>query len=89
MVGYTQLRDFRESLAKGNRFLLVDILNGNNQTYTSFGYEPFNYNNKLSSNIVQISDIFTSYKGSHEINIGTQNYINSLGMVSHLITKGF
>lgn len=74
-VGYTQLRDFRESLAKGNPFPLVDILNGNNQTYTSFGYEPFTYNNKLSSNIVQISDIFTFYKGSHEINIGTQNYI--------------
>ena len=74
-VGYTELRDFREPLAKSNPFPLVDILNGSGQTYTSFGYEPFTYNNKLSSNIFQISDIFTVYKGSHEITVGTQNYI--------------
>ena len=74
-VGYTELRDFREPLAKGTPFPLVDILNGNNQTYTSFGYEPFTFNNKLSSDIIQISDIFTLYKGSHEITLGTQNFI--------------
>ncbi len=74
-VGYTELRDFREPLAKGTPFPLVDIMNGNNQTYTSFGYEPFTFNNKLSSDIIQISDIFTVYKGSHEITLGTQNYI--------------
>ncbi len=74
-VGYSELRDFREPLAKGTPFPLVDIMNGNNQTYTSFGYEPFTYNNKLNSDIIQISDIFTLYKGSHEITLGTQNYI--------------
>ena len=73
-IGYTELRDFREPIAKGNPFPLVDIMNGNNQTYTSFGYEPFTFNNKLSSDIFQISDIFTLYKGSHEITLGTQNY---------------
>lgn len=74
-VGYTELRDYREPLATGTAFPLVDIMNGNNQTYTSFGYEPFTYNNKLNSDIFQISDIFTLYKGSHEITLGTQNYI--------------
>ena len=75
-IGYTALRDFRESLSS-KEFPLVDIMNGNNQTYTSFGYEPFTFNNKLSSDIIQISDIFTFYKGSHEITLGTQNYFKS------------
>ncbi|QEC67756.1 TonB-dependent receptor [Panacibacter ginsenosidivorans] len=71
--GYTALRDFRASLAGGD-FPLVDIMNGQGQTYTSFGYEPFTYNNLLNTDIYQLSDIFTMYKGSHEITIGTQNY---------------
>ena len=72
-LGYTALRDFRTSLAGAN-FPLVDIMNGQGQTYTSFGYEPFTYNNVLNSDIYQLSDIFTFYKGSHEITAGTQNY---------------
>jgi outer membrane receptor for ferrienterochelin and colicin len=72
-VGYSALRDFRASLA-GSDFPLVDILNGQGQTYTSFGYEPFTYNNLLNTNIFQISDIFTYYSGKHELTLGTQNY---------------
>ncbi len=70
-VGYTALRDYRSS--KGTPFPFVDILNNGN-IYTSFGYEPFTYNNKLNSNVFQISDIATLYKGGHEITLGTQNY---------------
>jgi hypothetical protein len=72
-VGYTALRDFRSSLA-GADFPLVDIMDGQGHTYTSFGYEPFTYNNLLNTDVFQVSDIFTMYKGSHEITIGTQNY---------------
>jgi len=72
-VGYSALRDFRTSLGGGD-FPLVDIMNGQGQSYTSFGYEPFTYHNLLSSDIYQVSDIFTFYKGSHEITIGTQDY---------------
>lgn len=75
-IGYTQLRDFRASLGSGD-FPLVDILNGAGQTYTSFGYEPFTYNNLLNTNILQFSDIFTYYAGKHELTFGTQNYIKS------------
>ncbi|MFC4261843.1 carboxypeptidase regulatory-like domain-containing protein [Ferruginibacter yonginensis] len=74
-IGFTALRDFRAPLAKGKDFPLVDILNGQGATYTSFGYEPFTYNNKLNSDIFQFSDIYTRYEGSHEITVGTQNYI--------------
>ncbi len=73
-VGYTALRDYRASLG-GADFPLVDILNGTGQSYTAFGYEPFTYNNVLSTNVFQFSDIFTLYKGAHEITLGTQNYI--------------
>ncbi|MBA2250414.1 MAG: TonB-dependent receptor [Chitinophagaceae bacterium] len=72
-AGYSALRDFRASLG-GNDFPLVDILNPQGQTYTSFGYEPFTYHNLLNSNIFQISDIYTRYTGKHEITVGTQNY---------------
>lgn len=72
-IGYSALRDFRSTLGSGD-FPLVDILNGQGQTYTSFGYEPFTYNNLLNTNIFQVSDIFTYYAGKHELTIGTQDY---------------
>ena len=72
-IGYTALRDFRASLAGGD-FPLVDILNPQGQTYTSFGYEPFTYNNVLNTNIFQISDIFTYATGQHELTGGFQIY---------------
>jgi outer membrane receptor for ferrienterochelin and colicin len=73
-VGYSAIRDFRASLAGGD-FPLVDILNPVGQTYTSFGYEPFTYNNLLNSDIYQLSDVFTYYAGKHEITLGTQNSV--------------
>lgn len=71
-VGYTALRDFRKALSAGD-FPLVDILDGNGNPYTSFGYEPYTYSNILNTDVFQINDIFTFYEGSHEITIGTQN----------------
>jgi outer membrane receptor for ferrienterochelin and colicin len=75
-VGYTQLRDFRAPIAAGD-FPLVDIISTtpNGSSYTAFGYEPFTYNNKLSTDVFQISDFFTTYVGSHEITLGTQNFV--------------
>ncbi len=73
-IGYTALRDFRAS-AGGKDFPLVDIENGAGRTLTSFGYEPFTYNNKLSTDIIQINDYFTYYAGKHEIVLGTQSNI--------------
>jgi hypothetical protein len=52
----------------------VDILNGNGSIYTTFGYEMYTYNNLLNTDSYQFSDIFTYYKGSHEITLGTQDY---------------
>lgn len=72
-VGYTALRDYRSQQGEASNFPLVDILSAGN-IYTTFGYEPFTYNNKLNTDVFQISDIFTFYKGSHEITAGTQNY---------------
>jgi hypothetical protein len=71
-IGYTRLRDFRTALTS-SPFPLVDILDGNGQPFTSFGHEQYTYNNLLNTNVYQFNDIFTIYKGSHEISIGTQN----------------
>lgn len=70
-VGYTALRDYRASLSPNN-FPLVDILK-EGQPYTSFGYEQYTYGNLLNTDVFQVNDIFTFYKGSHEITVGTQN----------------
>jgi uncharacterized protein (UPF0333 family) len=73
-VGYTALRDFRSSLSNGN-FPLVDIADGNGHPLTSFGYEQYTYGNVLNTDVIQLNDIFTLYKGRHEITFGTQNSI--------------
>lgn len=74
-IGYQSLRDFRTSPG-GSAFPLVDILNGNGQTFTSFGYEPFTANNKLNSDIFQVSDNFTIYSGKHELTFGAAGEYN-------------
>jgi hypothetical protein len=71
-VGFTQLKDYRTPKGNSNMPLVDILLNGNG--YTTFGYEPFTFNNKLNTDVFQFSDIFTLYKGSHEITLGTQNY---------------
>lgn len=72
-VGYTALRDFRTPNSNSASFPLVDILNNGN-IYTTFGYEPYTYNNTLNTDVFQISDILTTYVGAHEITVGTQDY---------------
>jgi hypothetical protein len=71
-IGYTALRDFRSPHSASETLPLVDILNNGN-IYTTFGYEMYTYNNKLNTNVYQLNDILTYYKGAHEITIGTQN----------------
>jgi len=71
-VGYTMLRDFRKSLSSQD-FPLVDILDGNGQPFTSFGYEQYTYGNKLNTNVIQLNDNLNIYAGAHEITLGTQN----------------
>ena len=72
-VGYTQERDFRSPQSSSTDFPLVDIIGPTGNLYTSFGYEPFTYNNKLNMDSYQITDIFNFYKGAHEITVGSQN----------------
>ena len=73
-IGYTALRDFRSPHSDSETFPLVDILNNGN-IYTTFGYEMYTYNNKLNTDVYQLNDILTYYKGAHEFTIGTQNSI--------------
>lgn len=68
IVGWTSFRDYREVPNK-TPFPMVDILSGGS-TYTSFGYEQFSINNILNTDVFQISDNFTLYKGSHTLTAG-------------------
>ncbi|MDR1200278.1 MAG: carboxypeptidase regulatory-like domain-containing protein [Tannerellaceae bacterium] len=70
-VGYSRLRDFRDM--DGGFFPQVDILNGNNQAYTTFGTEANSYNNQLDTDIWQIQDNFIMNLGKHQITVGTQS----------------
>lgn len=73
-VGYTALRDFRSQHSPSPSLPFVDILDGTGNIFTSFGYEMYTYNNLLNTDVFQISDIATLYKGAHEITFGTQDY---------------
>ncbi|HEX6426114.1 MAG TPA: TonB-dependent receptor, partial [Niastella sp.] len=78
-IGYTALRDFRSQHSPSDTMPFVDILDGSgpNTTtlFTSFGYEMYTYNNKLNTDVYQITDIFKIYTGAHELTFGTQDYI--------------
>ncbi len=69
-VGYTQLRDFRESPVNNTAFPTVDIGNGAGQSATTFGFEPFSANNILDSDVLQISDNLTVYAGKNLLTFG-------------------
>jgi hypothetical protein len=64
------MRDFRQSPVNDNPFPTVDIGNNNLNQMTAFGYEPFSANNILNSDIFQISDNLTIYKGKHVYTLG-------------------
>ncbi|HUF66533.1 MAG TPA: carboxypeptidase regulatory-like domain-containing protein [Gemmatimonadaceae bacterium] len=67
IVGYTENDESRAS--RGDFFPLVDILSAN-QTYTSFGFEPFTPNNELRYNSRQIQNNFTLHGLNHELTFG-------------------
>jgi hypothetical protein len=64
------MRDFRESPVNNTPFPTVDIGNNNLNQLTTFGYEPFSANNLLDSDIFQLSDNLTIYKGKHVYTLG-------------------
>ena len=69
-VGYTSMRDVRESPVGATPFPTVDIGNGKGSSLTSFGYEPFSANNKLNSDIFQIADNLSLSLKKHQVTIG-------------------
>ncbi|THU40655.1 TonB-dependent receptor [Niastella caeni] len=73
-VGYTALRDFRSQHSPSDTMPFVDILDGTGNIFTSFGYEMFTYNNRLNTDVFQLSDIFKMYAGAHEWTFGFQAY---------------
>lgn len=72
-LGYTAMRDSR-GVASPSAFPLVDILQpGGSNTLTAFGYEPFSANNKLDTDVYQLTNNFTMFLGQHTLTLGTSN----------------
>jgi len=76
-VGYTAMRDFRQSPVNDNPFPTVDIGNNDLNELTTFGYEPLSANNILNSDIFQIADNLTIYKGKNVYTFGFAYETNS------------
>jgi hypothetical protein len=76
-VGYTAMRDFRQSPVNNTPFPTVDIGNNNTSELTTFGYEPFSANNILNSDIFQVADNLTIYKGKNVYTLGLSYETNS------------
>jgi hypothetical protein len=76
-VGYTKLRDIRESPVNNTPFPTVDIGNGSGQQATTFGYETFSANNKLDTDVFQLSDNLTIYKGKNVFTVGVAYEANA------------
>ena len=68
IVGYTHQDESRGAI--GKLFPLVDILGGDNVTYTSFGSELFTPNNELRYNTFQAQDSFTKFANKHTLTFG-------------------
>lgn len=68
IAGYSYNDESRGAI--GKLFPLVDILGGDNTTYTSFGSEPFTPNNELRYKTFQAQDSFTRFSNSHTLTFG-------------------
>ncbi len=69
-AGFTANRDFR-SAVNAQIFPLVDILDPiTKTTLTTFGYEPFTYDNVLNTNTFQIKDDISYYLKNQTITAG-------------------
>jgi hypothetical protein len=68
IVGYTKQDESRGDI--GKLFPFVDILDGSQVPYTSFGSEPFTPNNELRYKTFQLQDNFTKFSNRHSLTFG-------------------
>ncbi len=69
IVGYTS-QDESRSTRDAEFFPFIDILDGNNTTYTALGYEPFTPNNELRYKTFQLQENFTKFTSKHTMTFG-------------------
>ncbi len=68
-VGFSALRDFRDM--DGGFFPSVDIVDAATpRTITSFGTEPYSYNNRVNTNLFQIQNNLQMLAGDHDFTFG-------------------
>ncbi len=67
-IGYAHQDESRGAIDQ--LFPTVDILAGDNTTYTSFGSEPFTPNNELRYKTFQLQNNFTKFGEKHTLTLG-------------------
>ncbi len=70
IVGYTVNNEDRAYMGGNGLFPTIDILDGNNRTYISAGFDPFTPNNLLNYNTFQLFDNLTYFAGKHTVTAG-------------------
>lgn len=83
-VGVTSFRDSRDPFSAP--FPVLNISKGG-VPYIVAGHEPFSINNVLDQNVLQITDNFTLFKGSHTFTFGTSlerfDFNNSFNLTAY------
>lgn len=70
IVGYTFQNEDRAVRGSDELFPLIEIQNGNGQTYISTGFEPFTPNNQLQYKTYQLQDNLSIYLNKHTVTAG-------------------
>ena len=83
-VSYNRFRDFREP--KSGAFPTLEIAE-DGITYTTVGHEPFSIHNLLDQDVLQITNDFSLFRGSHVFTVGTNfesfEFGNSFNLFYH------
>jgi hypothetical protein len=80
-ASYNQFRDHREPFSEP--FPTIEIVE-DGITYTTIGLEPFSANNILDQDVIQVTDNFSYFVGSHVLTVGGNfeyfNFFNSFNI---------
>jgi hypothetical protein len=83
-ASYNRFRDFREPFSED--FPTIEIGEAG-VTYTTVGHEPFSIHNVLDQDVLQLTNNFTVFRGSHSLTMGANfehfSFFNSFNLFRH------
>jgi hypothetical protein len=89
-VSYNRFRDYRDPFSRP--FPTIEIAQ-DGITYTTIGHEPFSVHNILDQDVLQFTDNFTYFLGSHAVTVGatfeTFKFFNAFNLFKFGTFLGF